>query len=242
MYDEYRKWLSEEKKPVSKFKYQEIFHSMGIKIKNPSKDTCATCDKFHMLLKTAKDVNRREEIQVQLDVHQKEAANAYDAKRLDKNAALEDSSKRIYTFDLQQCLPTPDLQTSLAFYKRQLWTFNLTLHDCSNNQAICFMWHEGMAGRGANQIASCLYKHLLNITPEIKEVTLYSDTCAGQNKNSFLPAMYMMVLKNNPNLRYINHKFLIPGHTHMECDSDHSIIEKKKETIPLSNRASTRLD
>ncbi|CAH1100806.1 unnamed protein product [Psylliodes chrysocephalus] len=103
MYDEYKKWLSEEKKPVSKFKYQEIFYSMGIKIKNPSKDTCATCDKFRMNLKTAKDINRRQEIQVQLDVHQKEAADAYDAKRLDKNAALKVPSKRIYTFDLQQC-------------------------------------------------------------------------------------------------------------------------------------------
>lgn len=70
-----------------------------------------------------------------------------------------------------------------------------------------------MAGRGANQIASCLYRHLLNNT-EIKEVTLYSDTCPEQNKNSFLPALYMMVLKNKLNLRFINHKFLIPGHTH----------------------------
>lgn len=120
MYDEYKKWLSQEKKPVSKFKYQEIFHSMGIKIKNPSKDTCAKCDKFNMLLKTTKDVNKRQDIQGQLDVHQKEASDAYDAKRFDKNAAVEDSSKSIYTFDLQQCLPTPDLQTSIAFYKRQL--------------------------------------------------------------------------------------------------------------------------
>nr|CAI5854107.1 unnamed protein product [Callosobruchus analis] len=90
------------------------------------------------------------------------------------------------------------------------------------------MWHEGVASRGANQIASCLYKHLLHVPPEVKEVTLYSDTCAGQNKNSFLPAMYMMVLKKNPNLHYNDHKFLTPGHTLMECDSDHSIIEKKR--------------
>lgn len=30
-------------------------------------------------------------------------------------------------------------------------------------------------------------------------------------------------------LEIIDHKFLTPGHTHMECDTDHSIIEKKRK-------------
>lgn len=34
-------------------------------------------------------------------------------------------------------------------------------------------------------------------------------------------------------MQEINHKFLVPGHTHMECDGDHSIIEKKKKKHPL---------
>ncbi|XP_072395360.1 uncharacterized protein [Diabrotica undecimpunctata] len=63
-----------------------------------------------------------------------------------------------------------------------------------------------------------------------------------QNKNSFLPAMFMMVLKENPNLSYINHKFLVPSHTHMECDSDHAIIEKKKEKISMFDKTPKRLD
>ncbi|CAG9839207.1 unnamed protein product [Diabrotica balteata] len=54
MYEEYKKWLPHEKTPVSKFKYQEVFHSMEIKIKQPKKDTYATCDKYHMLLKKLK--------------------------------------------------------------------------------------------------------------------------------------------------------------------------------------------
>jgi len=36
-----------------------------------------------------------------------------------------------------------------------------------------------------------------------------------------------------PNVNIINHKFLVPGHTHMECDVDHSLIEKQKKKIQV---------
>lgn len=90
------------KKKVLKFKYQEIFHSTRIKIKNNSIDTCAKYDKLNMLLRTTKDVNKRHNIQSQLDAHQKEASDANNVKHFGKNSALEDSSRSIYTIDLQQ--------------------------------------------------------------------------------------------------------------------------------------------
>jgi len=44
------------------------------------------------------------------------------------------------------------------------------------------MWHERIAGRGVNEIASCLYYHLNhNIQLNKSEITFYSDTCDGQN-------------------------------------------------------------
>lgn len=232
MYDEYKKWLPQHKHAVSRFVYQKVFHSLGIKIKQPHKDTCALCDKYKLRLQAAPDAQLQEELSKELDLHQTEAENAYETKRLDKEISLVDNTKHMYTFDLQQCLPTPDIGTSVAFYKRQLWTFNLTLHRCSDKQATCFMWHEAVAARGANQIASCLYKHFTPIDENVKEITLFSDTCGGQNKNSILPVMFMLLLKKNPHITHINHKFLVPGHTHMECDGDHSIIEKKKKKYP----------
>lgn len=194
MYSEYKKWLSKEKNPVSRFVYQQVFHELGIKIKCLNKDTCAKCDKLNMLLKvSSNNVNKKEEIKLELEQHQKEAEQAYETKREDKRMSLLSES----SYDLQQCLPTPAVETSVAFYKRQLWTYNLTLHRCQDKQAFCFMWHEAVAARGANQIASCLFKYLAETSSNVKKITFYSDTCAGQNKNTFVCIMFMLAMKNN---------------------------------------------
>jgi len=96
------------------------------------------------------------------------------------------------------------------------------------------MWHEAVAGRGANEIASFLFKHLINNTPNnVTEVTFYSDTYGGQNKNSHVSSMFLKIIHMLPNVNIINHKFLVPGHTHMECDVDHSLIEKQKKKIQI---------
>lgn len=57
--------------------------------------------------------------------------------------------------------------------------------------------------------------------------------CGGQNKNSHVATMFMAVLTEKPTLESIDHKFLISGHTHMECDVDHATIEKAKKTTTM---------
>lgn len=86
------------------------------------------------------------------------------------------------------------------------------------------MWHEALSARGGNQIASCLFKHINNL-PQVNHAIFYSDSCMGQNKNSFVCAMFTLALEINPTLEINDHKFLEPWHTHMECDVDHAVID-----------------
>ncbi|KAK9675126.1 hypothetical protein QE152_g40621, partial [Popillia japonica] len=121
---------------------------------------------------------------MELTNHQDQAEDAYESKTRVKKLATEDKTKLTYTFDLRQCLPTPAIVTSVAFYKRQLWTFNITRLRCDDSSSFNMMWHEAISGRGANNIAFCLFKHFTEtISPEVEHIILYSDTCSGQNKN-----------------------------------------------------------
>lgn len=217
---------------ISLTKFSEIFKEMDIKFKKPKVDTCNKCDIFNIkisLTDEAEKLNLKE----QLKQHQTEADNAYKMKSVDKEASKHEKELKVFTFDLQKCLPTPFLQTNVAFYKRSLWTFNLTVHDCETNEASNFMWHEIIANRGGNEIASCLLKHLKSLEASVERIIFYSDSCAGQNKNSFLASMFLLFVYNSDTVDSIEHKFLTSGHTHMECDTVHAAIERNKKKTSM---------
>lgn len=181
----YEMYKAEYINPVSIRYYREEFHRMKLSFKKPKQDTCHECDKYKLKIELTQNEEEKGEIIEKRDTHQKAADYRYIRKSQDSALAKVDTSVKCLTFDLQQCLPTPSLAFSVAFHKRQLWTFNLTIHDNATREATCYMWHESIADRGANQIASCLFKHLSALPPCIKKVILYSDTCGGQNKNSY---------------------------------------------------------
>lgn len=113
---------------VSKTIFKRVFESMHLSFKKPSGDTCSKCDSINMKLKYA-SADHATNLKEILKKHEEASKVAYAEKRTDKVLAESSKYVAIVIFDLQQCLPTPYLQTSETFYKRQLWTFNLAIHD-----------------------------------------------------------------------------------------------------------------
>lgn len=52
-----------------------------------------------------------------------------------------------------------------------------------------------------------------------------------------MAAMFSYLMQKKTSLNEVHHKILIPGHNHLECDADHSVIErqKKKTDIRISH-------
>jgi hypothetical protein len=89
------------------------------------------------------------------------------------------------------------MNSSAALFKRQLWTYNLTVHNCSSGDLMFYMWYKGDGGRGENQIATCLFKELTSIPCHVTHA-LFCDTCGDQNKNSHVSVMFLAVMQTMP--------------------------------------------
>lgn len=216
---------------VSITKFSKVFQTMGIKFKAPKADSCHKCDIFAAKLNMTETEEQKQHIIEEQRKHHQLADDAYKSKERDKELAKSNPLIKTCAFDLQQCLPTPNVMTSVSFYKRLLWTYNLTIHDCDTSASNCYMWNEVVGQKGGNEIASCLLAHLNMLPTSTEQIIFYSDCCTGQNRNSYVATMFHVYMQNNQQsaLKFIDHKFLVSGHTHMECDSDHAAIERKKK-------------
>ncbi|KAK4880948.1 hypothetical protein RN001_004267 [Aquatica leii] len=85
--------------------------------------------------------------------------------------------------------------------------FNFTVYEIGNHQGHCYMWTEYDGNRGANKIATCLMKFIVNLPPTVHHLVLHSDCCPGQNRNTMLHQA--VVTKEHLQMIYL--KFLKPG-------------------------------
>ena len=87
----------------------------------------------------------------------------------------------------------------------------------------------------ANNFSSCYIDYLTNLiekNPGASEIVLWSDGCTYQNRCNVLSnALLTFAVQNKVD---IFQKYLEVGHTHMECDSVHSNIERSLKNTNIN--------
>lgn len=206
---------SRNEKYVSIATFHKEFDKMRLSLYRPKKDLCDNCvayetgnlpeEKYqdHILLKT-------------------EARNE---KNMDK-----ESQNEVFTMDLQAVLLAPKSNVSAQYYKTKLIVHNFTLFDIKRQQGYCYIWNESEGGLTSNEFSTLIINFLnshLESYPlkEDTEIILWSDGCGYQNRNATLSnALFNFALERKVT---VVQKYLLKGHTQMEVDSVHSVIEKK---------------
>lgn len=215
--------------PVKESKYRQIFcENYNLAFFKPKTDQCSLCE-LYKRKQSAGTVDQ--DLEHEYKQHQRNKSQARDEKERDKLRAKNDKSIYVATFDLQAVLTTPCSLVSELYYSRKLCCYNLTIYSLSDKQVFCHLWDETQGKRGSCEIATCLMKNTVSIcsaSNQVKEITYYSDTCGGQNRNQFVTASFLYTISQIPQLQTISHKFLQSGHSQMECDSVHSTIETAK--------------
>jgi len=219
--------------PVKENVYRKVFcEHFNLSFFKPKKDQCSLCTLYE---RRKSGGNLSTAFIEQYKQHQLDKTQAREEKSLDKHRAQTDQSIYVATFDLQAVLTTPCSLVSELYYSRKLCCYNLTIYSLGDKNVFCHVWDETQGKRGSSEIATCLLKNTISAsqTKIVKEIVYFSDTCGGQNRNKFVTASHLYALTQVPTLEKISHKFLVSGHSQMECDSVHSTIEGAKKITPV---------
>lgn len=205
--------------------YRRIFTTQyNIGFSQPKSDTCTTCDKYKMFLQNTNDEELKTSTLQSLQSHKSLAS---EARRLMNSFKTDDDpSVLAICVDLQQTLSTPKLSSGISYYKRKLWTYNLSISNLKTNQPTMYVWDELTAKRGSIEVASCIHHWIKqNTNDRVTNLYVFSDNCAEQNKNKNLVLMYLREIHQS-SLIHIEQIYLISGHSTMPCDSQFGQIEQ----------------
>lgn len=206
--------------------FAEIMKQSNYSIYRPKKDQCNLC-----VSHKAKNVSDED-----YEEHRKEIEKMREEKKNDIENA-EAGLCAVFCMDVQAVKLVPQLNASAAYYKMKLQLHNFTIYNIVTHESDNYVWDETDGNLVSSVFATCIIKHLKKFhdqSPEIHHIIIYSDGCFHQNRNTVL-SNALLTYSKETNIT-IEQKYLISGHTQMECDATHSLIERKikKKTNKLA--------
>lgn len=220
-FEQYIISLLVDKKEKSTYKsFLDTVHKTNMRLYRPKKDQCDLCFAY-------KNKNIGEE---EYSKHIEAKDRARKEKAEDKARCLNGELQMV-TVDLQAVQNVPKIAAGAVYFKLKLSVHQFTIYNEKDKSVVCYVWHEGEGGMDANIFASCLIDYLEKLEDKTKPIIIYSDGCSAQNRNCTL-ANALLNFASMYNID-IFQKYLIVGHTQMECDSVHATIEHKKKQKEL---------
>lgn len=197
----------------------------------PKKDQCNTCVAYRAGNIETTEYNNHIVLKEQ----------ARQAKDIDKEKAKEDRC-HVFVMDMQAVKMCPVNNANMFYFKTRLKVHNFTIYNLKTHECCNYWWSEIEGDLCSSVFASIIINHLEKYCQDDLPVILWSDGCGYQNRNVVLSnALLQYAVKNK---KSVAQKYLEPGHTQMECDAVHSLIERKLKnreiTLPYDYVAKTR--
>ena len=154
----------------------------------------------------------------------------------DKERMLEEDEVVVST-DMQKVVMLPRMPgLKLAIFTRSLVAFHQTFSPLGGKgKSIGVIWHEGIRGRDAKDVASTYIKLMRDTSQRDKDhFIIWADNCSAQNKNWWLFTALVTEVNRPTGPLSVTIKYLEPGHTFMSADSFHHQIElcmKKRNRV-----------
>ncbi|RUS71130.1 hypothetical protein EGW08_021109 [Elysia chlorotica] len=224
----YKRFMNTGKLNISYNTYYQAFKEMNISFAKLGNEECEVCTEFELHKKSC--VCRPECLfKKKYDEHERKYKDARTAYKMDSSKAHSDAYP-IFSADLQKVVMLPMIeQFKRSIFTRRLCCFNETFAPVGkmrkNLKDIAVIWHEAIAGRKDEDIASA-YAMFLKSQRDARAIILWLDNCGAQNKNWTLFTM-LVTLINSPEMYAdsIVLKYFEPGHSFMSADTAHSKIE-----------------
>lgn len=229
----WRLWKAKTGLCCSYSKYYDVFsQNFNLGFGKPRVDICLKC------------VELKNKIQNKIELEESRTALKLHRIRAKKFCAVLEESRRkrdtlTVVFDMQQNQPLPRINIGEAYYKRQLWLYNLAfvIHQRNRHQpkrAVRFYtWLESDSGKGSNEVCSTLMDFLRRVSKNAarrgyKHLHLFSDSCPAENKNlTMIGTLLSYMNSSNSPFKTCRITFPIRGHSYLPPDQVFGRVEKE---------------
>lgn len=134
------------------------------------------------------------------------------------------------TADLMKVFMIPKMMEHMSIFTPRVIAFNETFAPltCScSKKGLAVVWEESTAGRTREDLANT-YVQFLKIHRDAREICIWADNYASQNKNWLLfTTLLRWVHREDVATQTITIKYLEKGHTFMASDAQHASAGQK---------------